>query len=330
LKYIFLILFLLNCFVTTVKSQHFPPAVGFEGSTAIYKDSSVFIDWVKHAEVSPSYKDIAFPENGYANYGTNENAIGKADGNPGVVSLGDGGSAILTFNSPIINGEGFDFAVFENGFFENDTSELAFSELAYVEVSTDGLEYIRFPSISEINEENQIGSFGNINARFIHNLAGKYTMFYGTPFDLDELSDLYSGTSVNINQINFIKIIDVVGSLNEAYASFDSKGHKINDPYPTAFPSGGFDLDAAGVINNSQNSKVSGKLLIIPNPVNDFLSLKTDIVEVLRVDIYSIAGNIQLSVSQTDNINVTKLKPGIYILKIFGKNETYSTRFFKY
>ena len=30
--------------------------------------------------------------------------------------VGDGGSAILTFDTPIANGPGFDFAVFENGF----------------------------------------------------------------------------------------------------------------------------------------------------------------------------------------------------------------------
>ena len=35
------------------------------------------------------------------------------------------------------------------------------------------------------------------------------------------------------------------------YASYDSQRHQINDPWPTAFDigTGGFDLDAVGVIN---------------------------------------------------------------------------------
>ena len=46
-----------------------------------------------------------------------------------------------------------------------------------------------------------------------------------------------------------IKIIDVVGSINESFATYDINGKPINDPYPTAFATGGFDLDAIGVIN---------------------------------------------------------------------------------
>jgi hypothetical protein len=36
------------------------------------------------------------------------------------------------------------------------------------------------------------------------------------------------------------------------YASFDSQGHQINDPWPTPFYTGGFDLDAVGVIHQKQ------------------------------------------------------------------------------
>ena len=54
-------------------------------------------------------------------------ALGKADDAP--VSLGDGGYAVVTFDKPITNGPGYDFAVFENGL--NDS----FLELAFVVVS---------------------------------------------------------------------------------------------------------------------------------------------------------------------------------------------------
>ena len=68
--------------------------------------------------------------------GGNENsAVGKSKKN-GVISLGDGGSVTLYFNPPIVNGPGFDFAVFENAF--NDS----FLELAHVEISENALEWL--------------------------------------------------------------------------------------------------------------------------------------------------------------------------------------------
>jgi len=329
LKNTFFIIFIFFIFSFSGKSQSYAPAAGFSGSTAIQKDSSIFIDWAKDAEIIRGYQNITFPENGFVDYGTFENATGKADGNPNVISLGDGGIAILTFNSPITNGEGFDFAVFENGFFENNNSELAFLELAFVEVSTDGIEYIRFPAVSEVQTETQTGSFENINAGYIHNLAGKYTMLYGTPFDLKELTGLVQGTSVNLNKINYIRIIDVTGTIDEEFASYDSKGNKVNDPYPTAFASGGFDLDAVGIINNEQNTKSDNELIISPNPINDFLNFKTNISEVERVEIFSITGELLISTNKTFNIDVTGLEKGVYILRIFGDEKSYSGLFLK-
>ena len=324
-----LILSLFLISVISGNAQSFAPAAGFEGSTAIYKDSSVFIDWAKEAEVFQFYQNIAFPENGNADYGNEGNALGIADGNPGVVSLGDGGIAVLSFNSSVVNGEGYDFAVFENAFFESDTSELAFLELAFVEVSTDGEEFVRFPAISELQTDTQLGSFENVNARFIHNFAGKYTMFYGTPFDLDDISDLVVGTSVNLNEINYVKIIDVVGSINDEFASYESEGNKVNDPYPTAFESGGFDLDAVGVINNVQNAKFEGELLISPNPVKDFLSFRTNISDIEKIEIFSVEGKLLISSKSMYNIDVNNLETGVYILKVWSEDRSSSALFLK-
>ena len=38
--------------------------------------------------------------------------------------------------------------------------------------------------------------------------------------------------------------------MNNLYASYDSQGNIINDPFPTPFETGGFDLDAIGVIHS--------------------------------------------------------------------------------
>jgi len=48
-----------------------------------------------------------------------------------------------------------------------------------------------------------------------------------------------------------VKVIDVIGTIDPQYASRDSFGNIVNDPYPTPFGSCGFDLDAVGVINQA-------------------------------------------------------------------------------
>lgn len=315
-------------FAITCKAQSYAPAAGFKGSSAIYKDSSIFIDWAKDVQITTSYKNIAFPENGLVEYGKDTCAIGKAAGNPNVVSLGDGGSAILTFNYPIVNGEGSDFAIFENGFFENDTSELAFLEFAFVEVSTNGIDFIRFPAISEIQNETQVGSFDKINASYVHNLAGKYTMFYGTPFDLDDLKDLAVGSSINLNEINYIKVIDVIGTVNEEFATYDSKGNIINDPYPTAFASGGFDLDAVGVINNKLNTNVANTFAINPNPAKEIISVKGNST-IEKINIYSVEGKLVISTTKNYDINIQSLEEGVYIMEVINDKEKHFLKFIK-
>jgi hypothetical protein len=163
-------------------------------------------------------------------------ALGKS----GVVSLGDGGIATLTFSAAIFNGEGFDFAIFENSFSDD------FLELAHVEVSSDGINFFRFPSVSLSPSDVQVESFGLLDATQIYNLAGKYRLFYGTPFDLQ---DLANELGLDINSMTHVRIIDVVGSILPEFATYDSQGNIINDPWPTPFPTSGFDLDAVGVIH---------------------------------------------------------------------------------
>ena len=125
---------LLFIFCTLYTNAQFHAAVGSIGTSAMYKDSSTFISWASNCIVTRGYQDISITSGGYATVGVDSNGTKKAGINP-VVSLGDGGSAILTFTSPITNGAGFDFAVFENSFSD------VFLELAFVEVSSDGINY---------------------------------------------------------------------------------------------------------------------------------------------------------------------------------------------
>jgi hypothetical protein len=64
----------------------------------------------------------------------------------------------------------------------------------------------------------------------------------------------------------------VIGSLNDSFVSKDAFGRKINDPFPTPYPSSGFDLDAIGIIHgqssNAINELSSLSFNLYPNPMN--------------------------------------------------------------
>ena len=286
----------------------FAPPVGEQGSTAIKNTSAKIIGWATTSEVIRGWADIADTTIGKVDYGEPSDAIGES--NPQVVSLGDGGSAVLTFAEPIKNKEGFDFAVFENSFDDS------FLELAFVEVSSNGIYFVRFPCVSNTQTETQIETFGTIDATEINNLAGKYRVQYGTPFDLEELKD---SSKVNIDSIVYVKIIDVVGSIDSTFATFDSHGNIINDPYPTAFGSGGFDLDAVAILDDSieELSTIPDEFDVIkiyPNPV-----IKGQILMVKNKGILlnSVGGVVQ---NVDTNIDTAELTKGLYFYKT--KNST--------
>jgi hypothetical protein len=221
----------------------YAPAAGQSGSTAIPNNSLLIVEWASgFDDLVRGPLDIANPGGGLATFGTGSEAVGFADGNSThVVSLGDGGQITLTFARPITDGPGFDFAVFENGFAD------AFLELAFVEVSSNGSDYIRFPAVSLTQTGTQVGSFGALDPTNLDNLAGKYRGGFGTPFDLDQLAGL--SPLVDVDHINYVRILDVVGSINPVFGQQDSLGNLVNEPYPTAFASGGFDLDGVAVMN---------------------------------------------------------------------------------
>ncbi|MBA2612717.1 MAG: T9SS type A sorting domain-containing protein [Bacteroidetes bacterium] len=307
----FKLLGLILATVLSAKAQTYPPPVGQPGTTAMYKDSSAFVNWVTGCHVTRGYQNISNTSLGYASAGDSSMALGVGLAN-GVVSLGDGGSAICTFQYPIKNGAGFDFAVFENSFDDS------FLELALVEVSSDGINYVRFAAHSLTDTTTQTGSFGATDATKINNLAGKYRGGYGTPFDLQELS---GNPNIDINAVTHVKLIDVVGSVNKAYAKRDSYNNMINDPWPTGFASGGFDLDAIGVIN--QNTSVGVKensmeknISIYPNPVTkgDNIILSS-VEEINSTTLYNFSGQ-KLFTTHDTTLATKDLSSGIYFLQL--------------
>ena len=296
----------------------FAPAVGTSGTKAIYKDSIIIKSWASECIVSRGFIDVANKNLGQVNFGKTEYAIGKSD--PRAISLGDSGIATTSFSGVVFNGTGADFCVFENSF-NND-----FLELAFVEVSSDGINFFRFPSFSETDTNSQIGSFDLLEASELHNLAGKYKGQYGTPFDLQEMENI---VGLNSDSITHIRIVDVIGSIDLAHSSRDSKGRLINDPYPTDFKNGewytgGFDLEAVGLINYKgeiflydpyiQNPVFNYR--VYPNPFSSNLNV-LGVPEKANIRILNLSGTeIIKGKLNNQELNLEELEPGIYFLEI--------------
>lgn len=198
---------------------------------AISKEDASIISWAKGIELNRKSN---------VTYGRYYDAIGKADTtNLVCVSLGNGGIAVATFDRPIINGNGFDFVVFENAF---DTT---FMELAFVEVSSDGEHFFRFPSISTATS----AKVTQTSSRY-YNLAGRHLYKYGEAFDLSELEE---NAMLDKNNIRFVRLVDVLGGVDK-----DSQGNTIYEyDENTYINSSGFDLSGIGIINGGEKYKVA-------------------------------------------------------------------------
>ncbi len=293
----------------------FCDSVGTPGCQAIRFDNPAIIAWASNCTINRGLKNISNSSLGYANYGDDSDCIGPSSESTtdGVASLGDAGTAVLTFDQPISNGEGYDFAVFENSL--NST----FLEQAFVEVSSDGEHYYRFPSISNTQATTQITNGGAVDPRKIHNLAGKYIVGWGTPFDLEELAG-YS--NLDINNITHVRLVDVVGCINPLYGSIDKNGHIINDPYPTPWGSSGFDLSGVAVMNgwlpNSiTEQSMASNLIAYPNPCNSILYID-DLQPESSVELFNIFGQLIWQGNAYDSriqINMEPYPNGVYVVK---------------
>jgi hypothetical protein len=302
-----LIIFL--AFSTLLSAQPYAPAAGQAGSRAIHKDSSLIDSWAQLCFIERGYLDIDQKSLGLASYGDSTAASAYADGQ--VVSLGDSGRATFILSSPLADIAGADFAIFENSFSDS------YLELAFVEVSSDGQRFVRFPAISLSPVISQTGSFGSTDPGNIYNLAGKYRANFGQPFDLFELKD---STAVNIQAISHIRLVDVIGSIDSAHASYDSGGNLINDPYPTAFASGGFDLDALAFLKTTTIGLKNLRTPIAiayPQPASNYIIVD----QASSLKIYSFGGMlICASAEQRINFNMTA---GFYLLEYEIAGEVY-------
>jgi len=312
----------LSASFTLLATAQYAPQAGITGNDAIPLASPLITRWATGCTIQRGLQQISDPTLGYAQAGDSTAGTGIADNS--IISLGDSGIAILTFARPIVNGPGADFAVFENGFANPQNAEEAYLELAFVEVSSDGINYVRFPASSMTQESTQIDGVGTyMNARTIHNLAGKYIGRFGTPFDLQELA---GKPGLDINAVTHVRIVDAIGSIG-AYGTLDATGRKINDPYPTPFPTGGFDLDAVAVMDRSAsgiNTVGNGLAVnVYPNPVTDFIRIQMAQGSTMKLKLTDATGRIlktEVITGTTAQWSLGALAPGMYYLSVCDEN----------
>ncbi len=201
--------------------------------------------------VSASYSN---PTTGLASLGDLYNPLSPPSNTAlGLIGTTAPGSITLGFANPLYDGPGADFAVFENGFINPSPSAngALFAEFAYVEVSSDGINFARFDSISTNSAPvSGSGAFAYFDVTNVYNLAGKHAAGWGTPFDLSQLAGntLVLNGLLDLLSISYVRLVDVVGSgsIKDADGveipgiAKDSLGNPIRDNWTTT-GSGGFD-----------------------------------------------------------------------------------------
>lgn len=204
-----------------------------------------------------------------------------------VYSLGAGGRATFGFADSIRNGEGDDFIVFENAFelfggpTFSDPTGLSFAEVCFVEVSTNGIDFVRFPTsyngpdaAHPVFGGSAFGSFdgfggcgpvladvGNGDDPRNAALAG------GDALDLSDLllePEVISG-AVDLQNINFVRLVDVVEG-----TQVDSQGNTIWDDRGSD-PDDSADIDAICILNAASEASTLQPTLTIDRDMNDRL-----------------------------------------------------------
>jgi hypothetical protein len=84
---------------------------------------------------------------------------------------------------------------------------------------------------------------------------------------------------------------------------------------------------------STTHQSIENGISVYPNPVGDYVNLSLNGVKADKVEIYDITGKIissQLLATEHNQIHIENLKPGMYLLKIYNKNQNVTTlRFVK-
>ena len=188
---------------------------------------------------------------------------GFGNGSLDILTLGAGGDVTLAFDVTITDGPGADLSVFENGFAFNGG---VYTELCLVEVSTNGIDFARFPTRYS-GPPGPLDPFGSLPYGSCAGLSGFMPVLAnvstnaidpfdpvrsgGESFDLAELSAdaLVLQGLVDLDAIHFVRLVDVLeGSVQDSFGTliWDNGG-----------PNSGADMDAVAVIQHQGNQAPS-------------------------------------------------------------------------
>lgn len=151
---------------------------------------------------------------------------GCCAGSLDVLSLGDGGEIVLTFEAPIVDGPGVDFLVFENSFQIGGDPSTVLAEPAEVAVSDDGVTWTAFPCTAK---ESPFGMCAGWHPTFASLESpidpADPAKAGGDPFDL---------AAIGVTSARYVRIRD------------------MNGRFPAAPPTAGFDLDGVAVLHSAR------------------------------------------------------------------------------
>lgn len=208
--------------------------------------------------------------------------LGGPQGGAGidVLSLGVNGNVTLGFDVTITNGPGADFIIFENGF---EFDGLTFPEMVMVEVSSNGIDFARFP-LRYNGPQMPLGAFDGVPWGVYSGMAGLVPPLAnvltnsldprnpveagGEALDMDDLAEepLVLMGLVDLDAIQFLRLIDI-----ESGTVVDSRGVTI---YDTGGPDGNADIDAVSVIHHTGNQNASGPRIDFTRDAMNFANLE--------------------------------------------------------
>jgi hypothetical protein len=155
---------------------------------------------------------------------------GADQGSTDVVSLGNGGEIVLSFEpNAIVDGDGIDFIVFENPFLIGGNPNDIYAEPGEVSVSDDGVTWTSFPC-TQTTESPPYGS-----------CAGWHPVYSNPDNTISPIDPTTAGgdgfdlADIGVKEARYVRIVD-----------------KVIEPCPeggAALDTNGFDLDAIAIVN---------------------------------------------------------------------------------
>ena len=170
----------------------------------------------------------------------------------------------LGFDVTLTDGPGADFIVYENGF---EFEGLTFPEMAMVEVSTNGVDFARFP-MRYSGPQGPFGVFDLLPWGIYSGLTGLVpplanvdtnnldprnpVVAGGEAFDLADVAEhpLVLQGLVDLSAIEFVRLVDLVAGTEVDY--------RLVTIWDTGGVDGNADIDAVAVINHTGNQNPSG------------------------------------------------------------------------